>query len=113
MATTWTDRTGISEPQIAPTPDTPAFLDTHEWAQRVQVDLPVLREYARAVFAATDNYLACLSDDDLNRPVDLSAIGFGQKTVAWVLTMNVANANQHCGEISCLKGIHETRGYPD
>jgi hypothetical protein len=72
-----------------------------------------LREYARAVSAAGDSYLASLDDEDLDRPVDLSMIGFGQKSVGWVLNMVLANTNWHCGEISCLKGLHGAQGYPD
>jgi hypothetical protein len=80
---------------------------------RVKVDLPALRKYAQAVYAASDEYLASLTDDDLNRPVNLSALGLGESTVGYVLTNGaLGNAFSHSGEISWLKGLQGKRGYP-
>src|SRR5260370_14421002 len=58
---TWAGRTGLSElPPLAG----PA--DWRAWARRVRLDLAELRPYARAVYAATDTYLAGLPDDALD-----------------------------------------------
>lgn len=107
-ASSWSDKTGLSEmPPMGPG----SPLD--EWAARVQIDLPSLRQYAQAVYAATDEYLASLSDNDLDRSLDLSAVGLGEQTVAFVLNAGwIANAHLHCGEISCLKGMQGAKGYP-
>ena len=107
-ASSWAGKTGLSEtPPIGPG----APLD--EWARRVQIDLPALRQYAEAVCVATDDYLSSLTDDDLDRSLDLSAVGLGQQTVAYVLNAGwISNPNLHCGEISCLKGLQGAKGYP-
>lgn len=95
---------GVSEP--------PPMGDWSEWADRVQVDLDAMRPYAQAVYAAIDNYLATLSDDDLARQVDLSAMGLGQQTIASTATLMIANTAAHTGEISVTKGLQGLKGYP-
>ena len=97
------DETGVSE--IQP-------LSTMEWARRVYVELPTLRHYANAVHRDTDAYLATLTDDDLERIVDLASLGLGQPTVGHILNRLVlGHIDNMCGEISCLKGIQGARGY--
>ncbi len=67
--------TGLSEPM--PMPGSPDWAEAYgAWARRVQVDLAALKNYADAVYAATDAYLASLSDTDLDRELDLTAVGF-------------------------------------
>jgi hypothetical protein len=85
FAATWAGKTGVSELPPMADPDAPGFPDWSEWGRRVKIDLASLREYAKAVYAGTDEYLASLSDDDLNRPVDLSALGLGERTVGYIL----------------------------
>jgi hypothetical protein len=104
-ASTWEGKVGLSEmpPQAPP---------WNEWAGRVQVDLEALHSYAQAVYENTDSYLASLSDEDLNRPLDLSAIGLGQQTVGSFLSLLVFNIHTHTGEIACLKGLQGLQGYP-
>jgi hypothetical protein len=50
---TWRSRTGLSE---LPPPAVP--IDWRAWAERVRLDRAEFRRYARAVYAATDAYLA-------------------------------------------------------
>jgi hypothetical protein len=104
MASSFAGKTGFNE---APPPG-----NRDEWAQRVEVNLDAARNYAQAVYAATDTYLASASDDDLNRIVDLSAVGFGTQPVSFVLGLLLLNIHNHCGEISCLKGLNGHQGYP-
>jgi hypothetical protein len=101
---TWQGRTGIGE--LPP----PGVWD--EWARRVTVDLPATRQYAQAVYAATDAYLTGAADDDLARQVDLTALGPGIQTAEFVLNNLLYNAAAHCGEIACLKGLQGAKGYP-
>lgn len=105
LASEWEGKTGLSEmpPQAPP---------WNEWAGRVQVDLDSLRGYAQAVYANTDSYLASLSDEDLSRSLDLSAVGLGQQTVGSFLSILVFNIHTHTGEIACLKGLQGLQGYP-
>jgi len=104
---TWAGKVGLSEP---PPPPTESW---DKWGRRVRVDLSALREYAQAVYKASDEYLASINGDTLNRPLDLSAFGAGEQTVAWLLTNAVVgHAEGHAGEVSCLKGLQGAKGYP-
>jgi hypothetical protein len=104
FATEWAGRTGASEAS--------PFM-SYEWARNLQVDLPAMREYAHAVYASTDSYLLSLSPDDLERGVDLTQVGFGERPVSWCLNALVAShLNNMSGEISALKGVQGAKGYP-
>ena len=106
FATSWAGKEGLSEP---PPPDR----EWEQWGHRLQVDLPALRQYAQAVYAATDEYLASLSEADLTRPLDLSDVGLGQQTLAWVISNGITgHVMSHWGEIACLKGLQGGRGFP-
>jgi hypothetical protein len=52
-----------------------------EWSKRVQVDLDEARAYAQAVYAAVDDYLSTLNDEDLNKEADLSVAGLGKMRI--------------------------------
>ena len=113
FATAWAGKTGVSELPPGPDPGKPGFPDFSDWSRRVKVDLEAMRKYAKAVFAATDEFLESLSPGDLERPVDLSAIGLGTSTMGSLIHNGiVGNGFTHCGEISCLKGLQGRRGYP-
>jgi hypothetical protein len=98
FADEWAPRIGIDMPQGSMEAD---------WT--VNLDLRVFREYAAAVYKATDDFLAGVSDDDLARVVDA---GFAppmpvQSFVANILAWHVAT---HQGEISALKGVQGVNG---
>jgi hypothetical protein len=104
FATTWKDRTGISEPQLSSEP---------EWARRVRVDLGQARTYGKAAFEYTDAWIAGLTEAELAREVDLTAHHLGVRTVSWCITaLIVGHLNNMAGEISVLKGIEGEMGYP-
>ena len=106
FATTFADKTGLSE--VLP-PDQP----WDAWSRSVQIDLDALRAYAKAVYAATDEYLASATDDDLARELDLSGFGMGKQPVAvFAGTLMVSHLNNHCGEVSSMKGVQGAKGYP-
>ena len=112
FASSWAGKVGISEPPPALDSDQPGLPDWAEWSQRVQVDLNALHEYAHVVYAATDEYLETLSDEELNRSVDLSALGLDPSTVGQLLSgVVLGNVQWHTGEISCLKGLQGAKGY--
>ena len=82
-----------------------------EWAREVKVDLEAARQYANAVYSATDQYLASLEPADLDRKLELS--GLGEKSVAFVLSSFLSSHTSNLtGEISVLKGIQGAKGYP-
>jgi hypothetical protein len=105
LATSYAGKVGLGE--LPPTDGS-----WGEWSRTVQVDLDKLRNYAHAVYAATDDYLASITDETLQEPIDVSSIGLGMQTVASLLTILLANVNNHCGEISTLKGLQGLTGYP-
>jgi hypothetical protein len=62
-----------------------------DWAGRgpglySPADIVPLRAYAQQVFAATDAYLAGLSPDAASQTVDLTRLGQGRPTIAWVVS---------------------------
>jgi hypothetical protein len=104
MMTSHAGNAGFSEPPPAGNRD--------DWAKRVTVDLETARAYAAAVYAATGAYLASITDDELNRPLDLTALGFGTETVSFVFNLILLNVYCHTGEVSCIKGLNGLQGYP-
>jgi len=108
--TTWEGKLGLSEPMPTQGEDWHNYVD---WTRRVQVDLKAFREYARAVYANSDEYLASLTAEDLDRNLDLSGVGMGNKSLGRVLSRQiVGHADNIAGEISCLKGLQGLQGYP-
>ncbi len=111
MTTSFLNKTGASE--LMPMPGEDWSKKHADWAKKVVVDLVAAKEYAQAVYLATDEYIASLTDEDLNKPVDLSMFGMGQVTLAWVIDRFISG---HCdnlaGEIAALKGLQGLKGYP-
>lgn len=100
----WAEKTGISEPQMAL---------TDEWALRVMVEITAARAYAQAVYESIEAYLDALTEDDLDRLVDLTAYDMGERPVSWILSALVAgHVHNMIGEIAVLKGLQGGRGYP-
>lgn len=113
FAAAWAGKTGVSELPPSADPGKPGFPDWSSWSRKVKVDLAEMRKYAKAVYAASDEFLASLLPGDLERPADLSFVGLGESTVGFVIhNAIVGNGFTHCGEISCLKGMQGKRGYP-
>ena len=102
-AENWASRTGVAPPSTA---DFKA-----EWARTVKMNLPAFREYAKAVYGATDAYIAALSDADLERKVQTGFIG--EQTVAFVMSNILGwHVAEHNGEIAALKGVQGLKGLP-
>lgn len=107
LATSWEGKTGLSELPPGPT-------GWGAWGRSVRVDLPALRAYGRAVYANTENYIASLTSDDLDRQLDLTDLGIGKIPLGFFISGTMlANTNWHCGEISCIKGLQGLKGYPE
>jgi hypothetical protein len=94
----WAEKVGLDMPKGEMEPD---------WA--VTLDLGLFRQYAAAVHQATDEYLATVSDDELDRVVDpgfappMPVRSFIANILAW-------HAATHQGEISALKGVQGYNG---
>jgi hypothetical protein len=102
MMSTFQGKSGISEPP-------PQGADWLAWGQRVKLDLSAFHEYAVAVFNAVDEYLASISDADLQEEVETP---FGKETKARWFNIMELNTYSHTGEIACLKGLQGLKGYP-
>ena len=94
----WAPKIGVDMPQGGMDPD---------WA--VTLDLDLFRQYAAAVYQASDEYLATASDAELDRVVDP---GFAPPMPVRSLVANVLawHAATHQGEISALKGVQGLNG---
>jgi hypothetical protein len=107
--TTFKDTTGASSP-LPPWDENWAAANT-AWANSVQIDLPKLKEYAQAVYAETDAYINSLTEEDLDKEIELG--GWGKKTIAELLSsFLIAHTNQLMGELAAVKGVHGAKGYP-
>jgi uncharacterized damage-inducible protein DinB len=84
-----------------------------DWAKRVQADVPLVKEYMSAVFANTEEYVASLKPDELDREIDLSSAGIGKMSLGDFITLtSIVHPSNHVGEISVMKGIQGAKGYP-
>ena len=98
-------KTGASEPH--------PMGSYEEWASRVTVDVPQVREYMAAVFKSTEDYVAGLKPEDLDKELDLSSAGMGKMSLGSFITMtSLIHPSNPIGEISCLKGLQGAKGYP-
>ena len=108
-ATSWKDKTGVDKPM--PAMDADWSKNNEEWSKSVQIDLPKLREFSKAVYSATDEYVNNLKEEDLEKEIDLGA--WGKNTVVHLLyAFIIGHINNMTGEISVLKGIQGAKGYP-
>lgn len=109
----------------------PTLWEEERWSDQVGgelvVDLPVpgsaecahyapvgLAAYAMAVFANTDSFLDGLTENDLECELNLVDLGFpnNMSMGAFLTTLLLGNTYAHTGEISALKGMLGSRGYP-
>ncbi len=99
----WESKAGIAFPGVPPAMTT-------EWASSVKMSLPAFQDYAKAVYAATDAYLAGVSDAELDRTTQGP---FGETTIGWMISALLAtHPVGHAGEIAALKGVHGLKGLP-
>ncbi len=111
VSTEWQGKLGLSE--LPPMPGQEGLPDWSGWSRRVQIDLEQLREYAKAVYASTDKYLASLSDEDLFHAVDATRAGMSEMPLMqYLLLIVLGHTNIHAGEISCLRGELGLQGFP-
>ena len=76
----------------------------------LHIDLPALHEYSGTVGKAVKDWLASLTDEDLERTLETPV---GELSLAQVLTTFVTwHIDAHCGEIAALKGCQGAKGYP-
>ncbi len=105
----WAAKTGASSPM--PAMDADWSVNNEKWSKTVQIDLPALQAYAQAVYAATESYVATLTDEDMEKEIDLG--DWGKKKLGLLLAgMVIGHTYSLTGEISAIKGVHGSKGYP-
>lgn len=83
--------------------------DDSSWAGK-RFDLATVRDYAVAVQAATDAFLAEAADDVLERSMETP---MGQQRAIHVLAnVGVTHVASHWGEIAALRGVQGEKGLP-
>ena len=84
-----------------------------KWLKEVKIDVEKFRDYAKAVYTESEEYIASLTDEDLEKEVDMSAMGMGtKKTHDFIAGLISGHAYSIMGEIAVLKGIQGLKGYP-
>ena len=97
----WADRIGLAQ--------CPGGGQGWEEARNTVLALAPVQAYAAAVRDATHEYLARLTEDELDRQVSF----FGtESSVADVLARFVTHAACHAGEIAAVKGMQGLQGLP-
>ncbi len=98
----WADKIGLAQ---APGRGETGWAEARE----AHVALAAVLAYAEVVCIATNEYLARLTDEELDRPVSF----FGRdSTVAAVLARSTMHTAGHAGEIAALKGVQGAQGLP-
>ena len=96
----WAEKLGIDD--ASPRQD--------EHLADLTIDLEAFREYAKAVAAATDDFLANATDEQLNKEVG-SPVG-KQPFITFFANIGLTHVAGHWGEIAALKGVQGLKGLP-
>jgi len=97
----WSEKTGVKK--------TPSIGENWDEFKHLHLGPAVFLEYQKAVWAATDAYIADLAPEDLDRKVKL---GPRELTLAELLMMAANQSLSHTGEIAALKGVQGAKGLP-
>ena len=99
----WAGKTGV------PLKQTPML--EADWAKTVRMNLPAFREYAQAVYAATDAAIATMDDALAEKVID-TPFGTKQPVLEFLANLGVTHAWGHMGEIAAIKGAAGLKGLP-
>jgi uncharacterized damage-inducible protein DinB len=97
----WAERVGVAA--------TPGHAGGWSEPAEARISLDAVRDYGRAVQAATEAYIAALSDTELQREIELRGKP-GQ--IADALILAASHTGLHAGEISTLRGAQGAQGWP-
>lgn len=108
FASTWVGKTGFgskSELKMG-------FTSDEARAFRID-DIAALRDYEKAVFASSEEYLNSLDEAAMERMFDMSFVGMGDVPAPpWWSFFVIGHLHDLMGEISILKGCLGLKGYP-
>ena len=96
----WAEKLGIENTSPMQNEDT----------TNLKIDLETFRAYAKAVSAATDDFLANATDEQLNKEVD-TPLG-KQMFITFFSNIGLTHVAGHWGEIAALKGVQGLKGLP-
>jgi hypothetical protein len=80
------------------------------WQHEGTIPYAAMNEYGQNVQKSALEYVASLSDADLDREVETQF--FGKKSVAWLLQLAGYHAVGHAGDIAAVKGMQGLKGLP-
>lgn len=80
-----------------------------EEVRNATYSLAALQAYAQEVYAATDAYLAALTDEEMAREVPFFN---GPTPMADIISLMFVHTCGHYGEIAALKGVQGVQGLP-
>jgi hypothetical protein len=95
----WSQKTGVEKP--------PSIGEDWSSFKHRAVAIQPSLDYKSAVWAATDAYMAALTNAELDRKVKFAG---GERTVAEMLMLANSQAHGHAGEIAALKGVQGAKG---
>ena len=81
-----------------------------EHLAELSIDIEAFRQYAKAVAAATDDFLANATDEQLNKEVDSPVAK--QPFITFFANLGLTHVAGHWGEIAALKGVQGLKGLP-
>jgi uncharacterized damage-inducible protein DinB len=87
-------------------PQSPLEIWKHEGA----VPKTVMDEYAQHVQKSALDFVAGLTDAELDREIETQF--FGTKSVAWLLQLTSTHSTGHGGDIAAVKGMQGLKGLP-
>lgn len=80
------------------------------WNYSGTISGAAVNDFSRDIKAAVMEYIATLSDEDLDREVDTQF--FGKQSLAWVLQLASMHAAGHAGDVAAVKGMQGLKGLP-
>jgi hypothetical protein len=96
-------------PQFGPKHGLPA--NSQEiWGFAGTISGIAINEFAEQIQKATIEYIASLSDADLDRQVDTQF--FGMQSLAYLLQLAAMHATGHAGDVAAVKGMQGLKGLP-
>jgi hypothetical protein len=81
---------------------------TEIWSYAGTISGADIKEFASQIQKATLDYIATLSDADLDREVDTQF--FGKQSLAYVLQLAAMHAAGHAGDVAAVKGMQGLKG---
>ena len=97
----WANKIGVAEP--------PGRGGGWDEVRSATISVEAVLAYQAALRTATDAYLATLTAQELERPVNVMG---GERPLATVLILLAHHACSHAGEIATVKGMQGLKGLP-